>query len=182
MDLNKKEKIILVGKSGSGKDYLMRQLVKKGLKPGLKCTTRPQRLKELQGVSYNFITEELFNQYIKQNKFLCHQNFTVTPKEGGPQSWHYGITNDEFESSQVFIMTPEDFKNIEPHRRKECFVVYLDIERSVRESRLIGRHDRNDSVKRRLDSDEIDFIGFQDYDLRITCPDFDVEDIYGLME
>ena len=35
----KSEKIILLGKSGSGKDFLMRKLVEKGLEPGIKWTT-----------------------------------------------------------------------------------------------------------------------------------------------
>ena len=39
----KNEKVIILGKSGSGKDYLMRKLVERGLKGCLKWTTRPQR-------------------------------------------------------------------------------------------------------------------------------------------
>ena len=51
-----------------------------------------------------------------------------------------------------------------------CFVVYLDIDRSVRESRLLGRQDKNDSITRRLDADDIDFQSYNDYDLKITDP------------
>ncbi len=51
----KKEKLIILGKSGSGKDYLMRKLVEKNLVGCLKSTTRPQRKNEIQGITYNFI-------------------------------------------------------------------------------------------------------------------------------
>lgn len=50
----KKEKMLILGPSGSGKDFLMRKLSKK-LKPCLKCTTRPMRASENQKVEYNFI-------------------------------------------------------------------------------------------------------------------------------
>jgi hypothetical protein len=47
--------------------------------------------------------------------------------------------------------------------------------------RIIKRNDNNDSVIRRLDADDIDFLGFKDYDLKITDPEFDVESIISLM-
>jgi guanylate kinase len=66
--------------------------------------------------------------------------------------------------------------------RKGCFVVYLDIDRKVRESRLLGRQDKNDSITRRLDADDIDFQSYNDYDLKITDPEFSSDDVYDLMD
>lgn len=178
----KSEKIILLGRSGSGKDYLMRKLVDKGLKGCLKMTTRPQRKFEKQGVSYNFVSDNQFTELIKETKFLVYQTFNVTPKGRDPETWYYGLTFEEFNKSQVFIMTPEEFKCIKPEERKGCFVVYLDISRDIRESRLFRRKDENDSIKRRLDADDVDFKEFSDYDLKITDPDFTAEDVYDLMD
>lgn len=182
MSSKKTEKVILLGKSGSGKDYLMRKLVDKGLKGCLKMTTRPQRKHETQMVTYNFVSESLFSEKIKNNDFLCYQTFNVTPENRDPEVWFYGITNEEFENSQVFIMTPGDFTNINLEKRKDCFVVYLDIDRETRKKRIEGRGDKNDSVERRLDSDDVDFKSFDDYDLRVTDPDFNADDIYSLMD
>jgi guanylate kinase len=181
MSETKTEKIILLGKSGSGKNYLLDRLVEKGLKPCLKLTTRPQRKLEQQGIAYNFITEQKFHQLLSENKFLAYQTFEVTPEGKSPEIWHYGITNEEFEKSQLFIMTPGEFSNITPEMRKRCFVVYLNIDRKVRENRLFKREDKNDSILRRLDADEIDFQGFNDYDLKISDPDFSADDVYELM-
>jgi len=178
----KSEKVILLGKSGSGKDYLMRKLVEKELKGCLKMTTRPQRKFEKQGVTYNFVSDNQFTELIKENKFLVYQTFNVTPEGRDPETWHYGVTFEEFNESQVFIMTPGEFSNIDEDTRKKCFVVYLDIDRSIRESRLFRREDNNDSIKRRLDADDIDFQSYIDYDLRITDPDFTAEDVYDLMD
>lgn len=182
MDSTKSEKLLILGKSGSGKDFLMRELVKTGLKPGLKMTTRPQRKYETQGVNYDFVSESLFSEKLLKEEFFCHQTFTVTPDDRPEETWYYGITKEEFQSSQVFIITPGEFSKIDPVTRKGCFVVYLDIPRDVREGRLTKREDKNDSIKRRLDADEIDFSKFSDYDLRITDPEFLAEDVYSLMD
>ena len=181
-DPSKKEKLILLGKSGSGKDFLMRKLVEKKLRGCLKMTTRPQRKHEIQLVTYNFVADSIFKEKIDNNDFLVYQTFEVTPEGKDPETWYYGITKEEFEKSQVFIMTPGEFENITPEVRKDCFVVYLDIDRDTRESRILGRQDKNDSVTRRLDADEIDFQNFKDYDLRITDPEFEAEDVYDLMD
>ena len=66
--------------------------------------------------------------------------------------------------------------------RKSCFVVYLDIDRNIRESRLLGRQDKNDSITRRLDADDVDFQDYKDYDLKITDPEFSADDVYDLMD
>jgi len=181
-DTNKKEKLILLGKSGSGKDFLMRKLVEKKLRGCLKMTTRPQRKHEIQWVTYEFVADWTFKEKIDNDEFLVYQTFEVTPEGKDPETWYYGITKEEFEKSQVFIMTPGEFENITPEVRKGCFVVYLDIDRNTRESRILGRQDKNDSVTRRLDADEIDFQNFKDYDLRITDPEFEAEDVYDLMD
>jgi len=178
----KNEKVVIIGGSGSGKDFLMRKLTEKGLIPCLKWTTRPIRKYEEQGITYNFVPDAKFLESIDNEDFLCYQEFVVTPEDSDPQTWYYGITNDEFDRAQVFIMTPSDFKNLTPEMRKGCFVVYLDIDRSIKESRLGNRKDKNDSIKRRLDSDIIDFKDFNDYDLKITDHEFSANDIYDLME
>lgn len=177
----KKERCIIVAPSGAGKDYLMRKLVEKGLKGCIKVTTRPKRKNEIQGVTYNFISESDFSQLICENKLLVYQTFNVTPENKEPETWYYGITLQDFNESQVFIMTPGELKKLTPEMRLKCFVVYLDIERSIRELRLLNRDDKNDSIRRRLDADDIDFNGFNDYDLKITDPEFLADDVYDLM-
>ena len=174
----KTEKCLILGPSGSGKDHLLRKLSEMGMKPGLKWTTRPIRKYEKQGVTYNFVEKELFLEAIDQKKFLSYQKFDVTPENSDPETWYYGINIDDFFNSEVFIMTPGEFKELHPELRKKCFVVYLDISREIRERRIKGRNDKNDSVQRRLDADDIDFADLSDYDLRITDHEFDPKDVY----
>lgn len=182
--LYKKEKIIILGHSGSGKDYLMKKLIELGLKQCLKLTTRPMRINEEQGIEYNFITKEEFFSYLEKGDLLVSQKFTVTPLNSDPQEWWYGISKEDFNQSQVVIMTPGEYSQLDFNvvNRKYLFVVYLDIDRNIRESRLHNRKDNMDSIKRRLDADEIDFKDFNDYDLKVRDPDFTADDIYDLME
>jgi len=178
----KNEKIILIGPSGSGKDYLLNKLSNKGLKPCVKWTTRPPRKNERQGINYNFVDQETFEKSIITGNFISYQKFTLDSDIKKPETWCYGITKEEFNNSQIFIMTPSEFKELTNELKNKCFVVYLDIDRDTRKTRINNRGDKNDSVERRLDADEIDFKGFENYDLRVTDPDFDVDDIYALME
>jgi len=178
----KNEKLIIIGGSGSGKDYLRRKIMTKDLVGCIKTTTRPKRENEVQSISYDFITDLSFKEMIENDKFICYQIFNVTPKYKDSEIWYYGITKEEFDRSQVLIMTPDEFKQIDKQQRKECFVVYLDIDRSIREKRISNRNDDNDSVKRRLDSDDNDFKDFKDYDLRVSDADFSYEDVYDLMD
>jgi guanylate kinase len=180
----KKEKLLILGHSGSGKTFLFKKLLKKGLRAGVKSTTRPARSKEEEGIDYYFKSKEEYFKLLNEDKLVTNEVFEVNPVNKEPETWYYGITKKEFKESQIFILTPGEFKQLKlsESERKECFVVFLDIPRKVRESRLHHREDKNDSVKRRLDADEIDFKDFNDYDLKITDPDFGADDIYELMD
>jgi guanylate kinase len=171
--LDKSEKLLICGHSGSGKDFLLRQLKEKGLKASIKVTTRPKRKNEVEGVNYYFKT---LNQF-ESLDLLVSQDFFNDKGE----LWKYGILKEDFNNSQAFILTPGEVRQLTPEVRKNCFVVFLDIDRSIRESRISNRQDQNDSIKRRLDADEIDFKNFTDYDLKITDPEFDVDSILSLM-
>jgi guanylate kinase len=172
----KNEKILIVGKSGSGKDHLLRGLIKKSLSYSPKYTTRPKRNLETDGVEYNFISNFEFTKMIITDKMKFHQLFIIDGID-----WYYGISKESFEENQVFIITPSELNILSQEDRKRSFVVYLDIEESVRRKRITKRDDTSDSVDRRIKTDEIDFNGFNDYDLKITDPDFEVDMVYDLM-
>lgn len=170
------EKIVIVGKSGSGKDHLLRGLIKKELRYQPKITTRPKRKLERQGIEYNFLSNESFNQMLESKEIKVYQNFIINDSY-----WYYSISNQNFEDNQLFIMTPHEISTLSKEDRKRCFVVYLDIDESVRRSRITRRNDDNDSVNRRIEADEVDFKYFNDYDLKITDPEFETDMIYELM-
>lgn len=173
--MSKQEKIIICGKSGSGKDFLLRGLVKMGIKYEPKITTRPKRELESQGVEYNFISTDEFKILNESNKIKTYQHFVISGSD-----WYYSITKDNFDNNQVFIMTPHEISMLTSEDRKKCFVVYLDIDQETRRKRIARRNDNNDSINRRIIADEEDFKDFRDYDLKVGDPEFDAQMVYDL--
>ena len=156
------KRIVLVGKAASGKDHARKLLTDRGYKYAVSYTTRPSRSNEIHGEDYLFITNDEFDKMIDHEKFYEHVTFN---------GWHYGTTNQQFNSDDIFIMTPHGISKIRPNDRKTCFIIYFDIEESIRKERLSKRSDA-DTVDRRLIADAQDFENFSDFDLRITNPNF----------
>jgi guanylate kinase len=176
MPNTKKEKMIILGASGSGKDFLLRELVKKGLRYSPKFTTRPKRSLEREGIDYNYISNDKFIK-MKDNEVKVYQSFPI-----GDEIWYYGITKENFNNNQVFIMTPHELSQLSEIDRVGTFIVYLDIPEDIRRKRISNRNDNNDSIERRIKADELDFKGFNTYDLKITDPEFDADSVYELMD
>ena len=159
-------RVILVGKGGSGKDYARKILEDKGFRYCISHTTRPPREGEVNGRDYNFISRDsAAHHYIPNNLFYEYVIFN---------NWLYGTTKEEFEKSNLFIMTPSGVSKLLPEDRRESFIVYFDIDIETRRRRLSERRDA-DNVERRLEADDLDFENFTDFDHRIVDPEFIIE-------
>jgi len=156
-------KIILVGKAASGKDFLKRKMQNKGFKAGVSHTTRPARANEVDGVDYHFVDEVKFIEMIGQDKFIEYMEFN---------GWFYGQTEDDFNAADVMIMSKDGLDMLPKKYRDQCMVIYLDVPMDERLKRLSSRNDKNDSIERRVSTDEAQFSAFTDYEIRITNPDF----------
>ena len=78
MSKSKKGEIIAVSApSGGGKTTIVKQILKKfpEIIFSVSATTRPKRKSEKNGVEYYFISEEEFNQKIKNNEFVEWEKF-----------------------------------------------------------------------------------------------------------
>jgi guanylate kinase len=155
-------KIIVCGKSGSGKDTLRQRLQQIGFIYGKPYTTRPKRELETDS-DYVFINDEQFSKLSEQKFFFDVRVFN---------QWNYGLPNFEWNSCNLFVMTPSTINKISKKDLKGCFIIYLDIEENVRRERISSRLGNADSVERRLEADKKDFENFTTYNLRITNPDF----------
>jgi guanylate kinase len=167
-------KLIVTGKSASGKNYVFSELSKTLNKPLIKQTTRPIRSGEVEGVDYRFISESLFKERIDSNQYITYESFDIDSNT----IWYYGISKEDFNESNLCILTPGEIKTLnESNLLIGSCVIFLDIERSILEQRLNLRSDLNDSITRRLDSDDKDFIDFKGYNMRYTNPNFKIGDL-----
>jgi len=156
-------KLVLVGKAASGKDYLKNRLKLCDFKVGVSHTTRPPRQNEVDGVDYHFTDEDDFKQMIEEDQFVEYMYFN---------GWYYGQTKEDFAETDVMIMSKDGLDILPTQYRKQCMVIYLDMDRKTRVERLNLRDDVNDSIARRLEADEAQFKDFKDFEIRITNPDF----------
>jgi guanylate kinase len=176
------KKIIIVGKSGSGKDYLMDSLDKENMVKCLKYTTRPIRKNEKHNITYHYTNNKKFEHYIKNNEMVIYQKIEITSSLDKP-IWYYGITLDNFNTSDFMVMTPHEINSyLKNNQRDSIFVIYLDIDKDVRKKRVINRNDHSDSVSRRFIGDDIDFKDFNIYDLQITDTFFDTSNIIDIIK
>jgi guanylate kinase len=167
----RKKRIILAGKGGSGKDHLRNLLVEKGFKYCISFTTRPKRPTEIEGEDYFFIDENEFKEMIDKDSFIEYVNFN---------QWYYGTPKDQFQSSNVLIMTPSGIFKLSDEDRMQSFILFIDIDQETRRNRLSQRRDA-DAVERRIEADEKDFFEFSDYDAKIIDPNFTLENINELL-
>ena len=156
-------KIAIVGAAATGKDYLRKRMMDRGMVYGVSCTTRLPREGEVHGKDYYYITVEEFDAKIESGEFAEWQEFN---------GWKYGLTKDEFERCDVMILNAEAVTLLEQEYRDRVFVIYLDIPESIRRERLGVRDDKNDSTDRRINADNEQFRNFLDFDCKITNENF----------
>ena len=156
-------KLILVGKAASGKDYLKHKLERKGFTVGVSHTSRKARHNEVDGIDYHFVTKEQFETKIEANDFIEYMEFN---------GWFYGQTETDFDTADVMIMSKDGLDMLPEEYRAQCAVIYLDVDRITRIERLNDRADVNDTIKRRMETDDTQFKDFKDFDIRIKNGDF----------
>jgi len=89
------------------------------------------------------------------------------PKE----KWYYGQSNEDLDKCDLFIKTVKGVKSLKPEDRDRCTVIYINVDKDIRLERLNERNDADDA-KRRLEADDKDFEGFNDFDVEIKNHDF----------
>ncbi len=160
-------RIIIAGKGGSGKDYLVKQLKEEGLIYSVSHTSRPPREGEFDGVDYYFVTYEEAIERAESGDFYEWVEFN---------KWFYGTSMDEFYRANLFIMTPTGISKLKPEDRKESFIIFIDVDEMILRERLSLRNDA-DKAERRIRADREDFKNFSDFDCIITNPNFTVNEV-----
>lgn len=151
-----KNKIIIVGPGGSGKDFLRKKFESKGFSFGVFHTSRPPRDDEQEGKDYFFRDRNFFLS--QEDIFIQVQIFN---------DWYYGLSKDEFEQKELFIISPAGLRSLPQEKKEGSFVIYLNPPQELRRERLSARSDA-DTVERRISADERDFSSFVEYDIMIT--------------
>lgn len=156
--------ICLVGKSCSGKDSIMKQLVaEEGFLPCVSHTTRPMRDCELEGIEYYFINNSTFKDKMINEDFVEVREYNTVYGV-----WRYGIDrhrlNELLNKGNVIMILDVDgltkFYNSEYGRRIISF--YIDVDLKTRIQRSLDRETLTiqnlEECVRRAKADEKDFV------------------------
>lgn len=174
--------LILIGKSGSGKDSVAKRLTQNGWERIVKYTDRPKRQNEIDGVDYHFCYSEDLSHSIEIGSFISVQTFKVYNGD----YWRYAIDFESLEDAikdeenAVLIATPHECDNIfnfveESEGLNNIKVLYLRATRGVRKERLLKRGDNLKEIKRRLDADAEDFTDDIYYDEYFDTDDIPID-------
>lgn len=139
-------KVLLVGKSGSGKNTVQDYLVKKyGLKPLLSYTTRERRFPEEN--THTFITLQEYEEF-KQTDFIAYTCYNGN---------HYFATKNQFEEADIYIIDLDGVEYISKLNlglETPYIVIYLDVPEEIRRQRMESRNDDTTAIEERLRYDE----------------------------
>ena len=153
--------IVLLGKSGSGKDTIANKLINHfGYRKIITWTTRPMRPGEVQDVTYHFTDEETFREKIDEGFFAEWKKY-----DSVFGTWYYGTKLMDITSfiddNKILIIEPKRYKDIKNILGYNVLTVYLNCKEDVLLERLRKRGDDIKEVKRRLRHDKKDFRGLK---------------------
>lgn len=162
--MKNKRVLVLISKSGNGKDHTLNHLVDTyDFKPLISHTTRPIRPKEINHVTYEFINDSEFKQMISDDKLIEYRTYN-TLVNNVPAIWFYGLSKQTIDNldpntNYVTIFDVQGAKDFIKYLGKDnCFICMLECDDKIREerARLRGGWDSFE-WQRRLDSDKVIF-------------------------
>lgn len=153
--------LIICGKSGSGKDALLKRLVQHySFTPIISTTSRPPRFGEMDGVAYNFVTKEMFLDLIHRDRLIEYRTYN-TLVNNIPDTWYYGIEKRSLQPWARYVVILDitgTQKFLEYFGKENCCVVYINVSDDVRTLRAKNRGSFDECEwNRRLDADANDF-------------------------
>lgn len=146
--------LVICGKSATGKTTLKQYLVENyGYDPVITCTTREQRIGEVNGEDYDFVCLDEFNKMI-DNEELIEYNFFV-------KGW-YGTKkeNINLNTNQIIILEPNGVKELLKYYDYDPRIIVFELY-LCNEERYIRQIQRGDDINEIALRKEREFATFQ---------------------
>lgn len=156
---------VICGKSGSGKNTIANELIKRSYRMIVTYTTRPKREGEEDGVTYHYIDDSNFDRRVREGFFLEYKEYNTA--EG---VWYYGssLSDEDIQDEKAFIiLSPSGVKAVRA-LDKSIVMIYLYANRGTIKERLLKRGDNKNESARRMMHDIEDFAGLTGLGLKIV--------------
>lgn len=155
----KKQVIAICGKSGSGKDTIMKEILKRypnSFKPIVSYTTRPRRENEIEGIDYHFISKQEMANKIVNNEMLEVSEFN---------GWFYGTAIDSLsnECINIGVYNLDGLEYLYQNEKDtDNLVFYINASDKTRLIRSLNREEKPnvEEIVRRYGTDKEDFSSF----------------------
>ncbi len=162
----KDEKIMLIlsSPSGVGKTTITKKLQQKyqNFKISISHTTRPPRSNEIDGVDYNFVSKEKFEEFISKDKFYEYakifENYYGTSKKN--------VDEISKKNDLLFDIDWQGTKQLSKFKKLNLVKLFLITDSKLElKKRLLKRNQNTKSeVEKRLKSFDADIKHWHDYD------------------
>lgn len=159
-------KIILMGKSNTGKSTTAKMLNKIGFKTMVTDTTRPMRPGEVDGIDYNFRTEKEFKKRIQEGYYLEYKEYDATFGH-----CYYGSPLKNFSvDNTVTVLTPAGVRDLKKSGLDGFLILLLELDSDEIKRRATARGDKPQEIERRTIKDAVDFKDAEEMaDIIISC-------------
>lgn len=176
--------IALMGKAGSGKDTVLRELMKlypDKLHEIVSCTTRPPREGEKNGINYYFLSVEDFTKKILNGEMLEATMFN---------DWCYGTMKSALDSKKwnIGVFNPQGIRCLQEEKDIELVTYWIDASDKTRLLRQLNREENPDvyEIIRRFHTDDEDFNPYElddiHYIIYLNEAPEDLEKAYRLVD
>jgi len=141
--------LILLGPSASGKTESAKIMINRyPISRVVTCTTRPQRVNEIEGFDYHFLTDARFMNLLK------HNYFAETAVYNG---FCYGTPLDELRDDKLIILEPQGLKSFLELNLCKIVAIFLQTKEETRIQRMQKRGDSDEDIRKRILADRIEF-------------------------
>jgi guanylate kinase len=169
--------------SGTGKTTLVERLVQRvpDLTMSRSYTSRPARAGEVDGIDYNFISRQLFEEMVRAGEFLewadVFGNLYGTSASDTARCLERGC-------DLVLVIDVQGARQVRSRRKESVGIFVLPPSFEILERRLRGRSkDAEEAVQRRLRTARAEVAAYAEYDYVVINDELDacVERLMGIV-
>ena len=166
--------LVLSSPSGVGKTTLTKKIQQKykSFKISVSHTTRSPRSNEVDGVDYNFVSHEKFQNLIKKNDFYEYAkifgNFYGTLKKN--------IDKSIIENDIIFDIDWQGTKNLSKFKNLKLIKIFLIADNKEELNKRLLKRNQNtmEEISKRLNAFDDDIKHWNDYDFIVINKNLDV--------